>query len=171
MGWWSTAVMGGDGPADVAYDIMGIIEEQLPPEMRARFADDDGDGEEVDAELTEDDFCQMRDAFANVLPQLIEMIEKEEGYEAYIGYQVLGVSMMMHGAYIPDDLRAKIIDCAKEDEWAQDDEERKGFMDSFIADLEKYDNKTPTLLSEADEGLFNTLLDVLEQGLINKKGP
>lgn len=160
MGWWSEGVMGGDGPCDVEAEILEIL--NIGGDFFDRFSNE--------RELPED-IEMVRATFTKKLDEIIKMIEDEAVEDMGIGYQVLGVQMMRFGVPISDELKAKIVEAANNDEWAADDKTRQHCMQSFVADLQKYDNKTPTELSEPDEGLFAALAEHLDKGkdgLVNK---
>lgn len=173
MGWWSAAVLGGDGPCDIQCtirDMMGLDESFFD-----RF-------DNPKARTSKKDIEQARKIFRGrfFMKRVTKMIEDGEYDDVNIGYQVLGVMMMEFGVPISRRLKARIIEAAREDSWAaeqreDDDEEaekdRIEAMDSFISDLEKYDNKTPTQLSLPDEGLFAKIAKHLAEdkpGLVNR---
>lgn len=143
MGWWSAAVMGGDGPLDTQGDILEKI-----------GLDDAWYG---DGLITEKMLDSARKKYEKYLPTLIKEIEDDGDDYTNVGYQALGAVTMRLGFPISAELKERIIEAANDDEWAREDEERAEVMKSFIEDLNKYDNKTPTELSMADEGLLFAL--------------
>ena len=86
---------------------------------------------------------------------------------------VLAVMMMRVGAAMTLKTKTTAIRAAQDDEWAQDDKERKKYIDEFIKALDNYDNKTPTEITE--EGLFTAIAKHVatdkKGGLVNKFKP
>lgn len=140
MGTWSATVMGGDTPLDIEsmiYEACGIT--MFPEE-------EDEDEEYPKNEIPKEILCAKQ-------TELLEIATNEDED----GPMVLAVIMMRVGASITKPNKALMIQCAKDDDWATRDEERKGYMDKFIATLEKYDGVTPTDID--NEGLFDKLFN------------
>lgn len=148
MGWWSTSVMGGDGP----YDIQAEFEERFLVCV---------DRDEYKYELQE-----------AIDPQdVIHFIDNCTLDDICVVGQVAGFLQMTYGQRMNKELRANLIEYAKEDEWAYDNDERKAAMDRFIHAVNVY----PSEGGEADlpeqHGLLYQLLDAIDkgnEGLINK---
>lgn len=140
MGWWSTDIMGGDTPLDIECFIYDILEVQ-------QFVGDTKTG------LTKEHFADPY--------EIIQKIgQMDDGYwlkgdDGNIFYQVLGVLMMKAGAPIETALKAKMINAAHKDEWADEDEERKQRMSSFVDALNRYDGTEPFVIKSA--GLFDRI--------------
>jgi hypothetical protein len=75
-----------------------------------------------------------------------------------IGYQVLAVMMMKVGAEISEEVKTKMIDEAYNDEWAQEDNERKLKIENLIECLEKYNGKPLAITSK---GLFQVINEII----------
>jgi hypothetical protein len=139
MGWWSTSIMGGDTPLDFEDDFFGICKVEKFPE---------GGGM---ATLTKEDFT-------NHLDKMLECIHKYKG-EENIGYQVLAVLMLKAGAFISGDLRDFMMQACENDEWAQENEERKVETDGLFNALASYDNEHPIIIKS--KGLFEVMAEKL----------
>jgi hypothetical protein len=167
MGWWSAAVMGGDTPADFEGKFLDIIG------FGGSFFDRFG-GEE----LPEAREVISKKFNAKTVGKIERWIDREDPQyfgsfhdDRNIAYQVLGVMIMRYGVAMDAELKKRIIQAAKDDDWSKEDGERKAIMKSFIADLKKYDNKTPTELTEQDQGLFGAIGKALaknKEGLVNR---
>jgi hypothetical protein len=139
MGWWSTSIMGGDTPLDFEDDFFDICKVEKFPE---------GGGM---ATLTKEDFT-------NHLDKMLECIHKYKG-EENIGYQVLAVLMLKAGAFISGDLRDFMMQACENDEWAQENEERKVETDGLFNALASYDNEHPIIIKS--KGLFEVMAEKL----------
>lgn len=141
MGTWSKTIMGGDTP----LDIEGLIYEQCGIEMFPEVSDEEEElpKQEVPKEILEAKQEELLDA----------CVDEDED-----GPMVLAVVMMRGGARINDKVKKAAIQAAHDDEWAQEDKERKVHVDKFITTLQKYDGVTPTDIDE--EGLFDKLFNL-----------
>lgn len=156
MGWWSATVLGGDSPCDVADEFKCIA---LGENANQLFDD------MYDEKLTHDQLDKMiRDG---MIANFDELTTAGLYIEEEIRHQVYGLMMMEYGMPADDPRVIKILKdarhAAKHDEWAQDDYERKDFMDEFIKQIDDYDG---TASYAKHEGLFEKLADVLESGKI-----
>jgi hypothetical protein len=129
MGWWSEDIMGGDDPLDIQYLIytaLGLEEHDEEVEIPAHKFDYD----KIIAFTSKDDDYWLTGDTGNIF------------------HQVLGVMMMRSGAVIDDALKAKFIEAAEKDEWAngtdgyedESDVKRQKKMQQFIATLKEYNN-------------------------------
>lgn len=142
MGWWSTGIMGGDTPLDFEdefYEICGV--DKFYDSWKIRPL--------------------PRKAILNSLPKLLKYIGKQKE-DREIGYQVLGILMMRVAAPISPDLKEKMIESAKNDQWALENSERRDRMNSFIETLEKYDSSKPIMIQTP--GLVETILEHIKNG-------
>jgi 8-oxo-dGTP diphosphatase len=137
MGWWSEAIMGGDTPLDWEADISDFVGGHFDPDEGHIFT-----REQLEAKLSE----------------MVAYIEG--GNEPDIGLQVLGVLIMRAGADLPDDIKARIVKAAEDDEWAaEDDRKRKAHIRDLIEKVEAYKPGTmvaipaPSLLTQMEEDL------------------
>jgi hypothetical protein len=144
MGWWSTAIMGGDTPLDfedLIYDICGV--DKWPEGLRNMGVID-------------------KDLFELKLPKILKKLSKEKNtrmtdYYA-IGHQVLGAMMMERGFRMHDDLKKTILEASSQDEWAGMDDDRKANVDGFEKAIKEYDG-TPIKLKS--KGLFEVIAEKL----------
>lgn len=93
-----------------------------------------------------------------VLPQVVERLESNKWGSEEIGWQVLGVLAMQHGVELSDEIKSQIVDACLEDEWAQDDEERKSKVMALKEAIERYDG-TPIQITS--KGLFEVMYEKL----------
>lgn len=128
--------MGGDTPLDYKdeiYEICGV--EEFPE-----------NGERV--ELTKEDL-------ENNLEEILKMV-RESKYDKSIAFQVLGILLIGSGASITDELKEEIIKESSNDEWAQEDEERKDIIEDFNCKVKDY-NGAPIKFEH--KGLFDVMLE------------
>jgi len=146
MGWWSCTVMGGDTPLDLQADLIETA----------------GTDYEYFQDKLNFDMTKLKDGFTEHLGEMIMFCENRQNDrfcdERNVAFQVLGAITMEAGTTIPDSVRTKIIDGAKNDGWAYNDSERKQHMDAFISVVETYDN-TPTKIPY--ESLFQKFAEKL----------
>lgn len=117
MGSWSYDIMGGDNALDIKSNIFEICDiEEFP--------------ESGDAEIPKDIFLSNID---KITSEYKNCEEKE-------WLLVLGHMLMESNIEINDKLKKQICKAAKQDEWAEDDSERKKVIDKFILDIKKYKN-------------------------------
>ena len=144
MGWWSSDIMGGDTPLDcksILYEIVGV-----------------------------DQFSNKKLKASHFSTEAItQYLEKSEEIDDTINYQVLGVLMMGAKAPIDESLKTSIIDACENDEWGNEDEERKSKLNEFIDQLKKYDGTSQVIIKS--KGLFQTIAEHVKEGktrLVNK---
>lgn len=150
MGWWSHTVLGGDPP----LDIIAVMEEKLKHY-------------DVEVDLYPTTELRFEDEFHSLKQLLLttdwKEIFGERGYFTdEITYTVFASVYMAIGIPVPDDLTAKAIQEAQNDEWAESNETRKLYMDAFIDALRNYDASQP--MFERTEGLFHKLFDKFGDG-------
>lgn len=139
MGWWSTDIMGGDTPLDFEdtyYDICGV----------EKFLEKDNSY--VRQELT-------KEAIEANINKLVDFIDADKWGERNIAYQVLAVLMLKAGAFISGDLQDFMMQACENDEWAQEDEDRKVATTGLFNALAAYDNQTPIIVKS--RGLFEVM--------------
>jgi len=153
MGWWSCTVMGGDTPLDLQADLI--------EETGIKYCDFQ---DEHDFDMT-----ALKEDMTRDLGKMIMYCEKQTNDYDYrnIAFQVLGAITMEAGVLLDDSVRAKIIDGAKNDEWATEDAERKQFMDAFILQVQTYENKPTQIAYESLFGKVFTALEENKNGLVN----
>jgi len=143
MGWWSETIMGGDAPLDwVGFLCDGWAQHDWE-------RDDTWHGYSVTKELID----------AN-LGRILKNLRtcKVMGPGDPIGWQVLGVMIMEHGARMPEDVRGHVLQVTsemnpQEEGWC-DPEARQRSLDNFWAAVHNYDG-TPVKITE--EGLFEAI--------------
>ena len=147
MGWFSCTVMGGDPPMDAYADLIDMC--------GVSYSDilDEAIDNDRDVDLT-----KIKANLHSHLTELVTLCESYDGDYKNISFQVLGVVLMEAGVVIPDSIKRKIINGAKNDEWAQSDGERRSYMEVFIDQIVKYEGN-PT--SVAYEGLFDKIAKAL----------
>jgi hypothetical protein len=162
MGWWSTAVMGGDTPLDAQGDIHDVI--MTDKQHEAQY----------DRDLTPKELEMVRgklSAFLDNSKKIENMAARYGCDDAEIFMQVVGVIAMEFGVAIPAKLKREIIQAAKRDDWSFEDKGRRKAMKSFIDDIKKFKGKKPTELKMADKGLMFAMFDHIakkKSGLVNK---
>lgn len=160
MGWWSATILGGDP----AYDCRGTY-------LDVMDLDDEGDSDHFwFATFT---MRTYRKKVNDNLPKLLTAARKleAESYDVGIAGQVLGAMIMEVGAKMPAVVQKFILKCANKDEWATESEERKKYIDDFIAKVTSYPPKGGVIVELACEGLFEKIAEHLAEGkpgLVNK---
>jgi len=140
MGWWSTDILGGDTPLDFEdtyYDICGV--EKFPETGKMN-------------ELTKQDL-------ETNLNKILDFLDADKWGESNIGYQVLAVLMLKAGAHISGDLQDFMMQACENDEWAQEDTERKVATTGLFNALAAYDNQIP--IEIRSRGLFEVMNEKL----------
>lgn len=148
MGWWSTDILGGDGPLDFEDEFFEIAKVDKFPES--------GEIADIPKETVE-----------KCINEFVTVIEKDT-YEPWIGWQVLAVTVMKVGAKVTDSIKNKMIEACDADEWAQEDSDRKRACDGLKKALQQYDG-TPIIIKS--KGLFEVIFKHIEDGkdgLVNK---
>lgn len=149
MGWWSATILGGDAPYDVRANLEDVMN------VDCWF---EGVNEENQRILVNDN-----------MDQLFEVAK--ESYDQSIAGQVFGAMILEVGAKMSDEIRQFVLDCANEDEWAHEDEERNGFIQDFISKVIAYPSEGGVRVELAQEGLFEVIEKKIasgEVGLVNK---
>jgi hypothetical protein len=151
MGWWSVDILGGDTPLDFEdtfFDIAGI--EEFP---------DSGGQNSITKKALEKSYDKMA-----------VFVKENIWGDGNIGWQVLAVTCMKVGFIPPVTDLAEMKQACVNDEWAQEDEERKEVIDGLLKALNQYDG-TPIKIKS--KGLFEVMAEKMSKGnggLINK-GP
>lgn len=163
MGWWGVTAMSGDRPSDILWDFKEVLG------FSGSFWDRFGD-----AKTILKDMPRVTKKINDNLDRLIAKCEKYESdtfYDDYeIGYHVLAIFIMNHGADFPDWLRGQCIECCVNDTWAQEDDERLSAMLSLLDDILEYKDGEVTIETSADMGLMGAIfskIDSGEDGLVN----
>lgn len=164
MGWWGKGIMEGDSPSDASY----CIEQAVIPSDLLQKLDDAYEDEERYLKLQEEVTALFKnpDTVTDIFNRLGEI--NTAGVEGEIMVQVFGVTIMGRGGVLNDVQRAAVRQGFLDDEWAQEDAERKAVVDAAIAQLDAYDNATPTEIES--KGLLETIAEKMaqgHQGLIN----
>ena len=136
MGWWSTAVLGGDEPLD----------------WMAGFEDELGVAELYPVEhLADDVVSKLRAALVDATDRFVATAGELEPVQG----QVLAVLFLASGAPLPGLLADALVDCARNDieDWG-DNPERALEMQRLITAVQTYDG-TPTVWSHP--GLFEVI--------------
>lgn len=147
MGWWSETIMGGDEPLDWVAELAeacGIKDTNF---------DDDSNFH---------GFVFTANKIEKNLGKLLKTVEASRYFSGpLIGYQVLAILIMHHGATFPAKTRKLIL--AKVDEYLASDEwkewcgssKRYGYVKNLTNTIKDYKNGTPTQIKE--EGLFENM--------------
>lgn len=157
MGWWSATIMGGDSPCDQRCVFEDIV-------MKVNKLKHNGFDDQV--EFTP---AHVNKAATKLLAQAKK--DNDDSYDQGIAGQVLGVFMMENGATISASTKAFIIESARMDEWAQEEAERKRYINKFIKQVQTYKAKKPKHVPY--ESLGQKLVEAIstktkKKGLINK---
>lgn len=163
MGWWSSCIMGGDTPYDVAGitgDVLGLEEAGFE---RMHMPDDWTKREQTKVKKAFDAY-----GFKPLLTEVMKRMGAEASEDKPIVYQVVTLLAMSCGAVIPRELKATLLKrgCDADDlAWAEDDEERKAEIAKLRAAIQSYEPGKPTTLGQV--GLLETMIAKLESGLVN----
>lgn len=155
MGWWNTAIMGGDTPMDFFgrfCDVAHVNYIGGNPEVLTREA--------LNEALPE--IVRRLHAMAKVEKEWLQKAGGPPNAEAdTIGFQVLGVTIMERGADMPQELREMIIAGAEQDGWMREvglDSERGGKIEAFIKKIRAYvPGKAVNCSDEHGRSLIDTL--------------
>jgi hypothetical protein len=163
MGWWGVNVMEGDTPMDAECDIMDVIGDIHAEKTNGEVFDpyEDGANEIIVSVLKQEGSAER------ILASIVATTTEGDEYR-HISLQVLGEIIVCNGGLMPESVREAAIQGAKEDEWAQEDEERKQAMCIYIDRIRAYDG---TPLEPVSQGLFGKIEEALaagEKGLINR---
>lgn len=152
MGWWSTTIMGGDTP----LDFKDTFEEMAGIEPSYSDTPTPDSEKKVLIESLTDTF--LNGGMNDVLNRWGCGEPNSDYYrdKKSIGYQVLAVMYMEVGAEMGDELKGYMLDWIPQDEWAQEDEDRRGHIDNLIDALSKYSGSDPVQVKR--EGLLETLV-------------
>jgi len=150
MGWWSTGIMGGDTPWDVA----GTLEVELGVAKEDDYENHCG---HVPDQWNDIERENWRKAFNKVswakLKKLVSFADE-------VGIQVLGLMIMSCGAKITKQAEKDIVRACKMDEWAMDDWERREEMRRLKDMVIEYNN-TPTTIPQ--KTLMDRFAEVLDE--------
>jgi len=134
MGTWSYTVLGSDNALDreanLLFDVCGIDQDEL-------------------FEVHSCDLSVYRELIIRKIPEMVSNIT--EGDE--IGWLVLGTILIRSGAPMSDSIKQNVITAARTDN-EFDNNERRAYIQTFIHQLENYD-ETPTTLE--CESLFSKI--------------
>lgn len=142
MGWWSATIMGGDEPLDQQTNVLELIGLLHDDED---YPDWEDEPERTKAALEAVSMDAWRAFF-----------EQKDDFGRRVAQQVAAVMHMAVGAALPDALAQAAIGCSQQEDtrtW-KDPEERRMYLDRFIAQVKAYDG-TPTHIEE--EGLFDVM--------------
>lgn len=151
MGWWSKTIMGGDTPLDFRDTFNGMAG------IEPSYSDTPTPDSEKKV-LIESIQSKFVSGHMDVILNTWGCGEPDSDYynnQKSIGYQVLAVMLMESGAKIYDPLKVQMLEWIPKDKWAQEDEDRKHYVDNLIDALSKYDGSNTVLVKS--EGLFEVL--------------
>lgn len=155
MGWWSTDILGGDGPYDVRGELIEVIVGQRDPDAEHFW-------------YMKGTKKSYRMLLNNNMRKVVRAAKNlAEGYEE--AGQVLGYIIMELGANMSRRTKAFILQSARNDLWAQENDERKAVIDDFIAKVKAYVPGKPVKMEH--KGLFATISEHIadgKEGLVNK---
>jgi hypothetical protein len=135
MGWWSATIMGGDAPLDWQGSICGVLG--------------------VEFNYITGKYGYTRARLEKNMTKILAKIAKDK-YDAYIGYQVLGVMVLETGAKISKVTRDKILAAAEADVWAKEgDKARQKYIAEFVEAIKAH--KPGTLKKLPYQGLLSSL--------------
>lgn len=150
MGWWSKDILGGDTPLDYQEDILNII----------------SGGYLTERDVTAEQFENMDEVFVNGKIDSIAQTKDEKS----IAYQVLAVIGMRVGAKISIKLKTLMASHIRQDEWKNEDNDRRVIIGNLMDALYNYDGTTPVKINS--QGLLEVYAEHKangKTGLINKK--
>lgn len=151
MGAWSATIMGGDTPLDVEFYIL----------EKLGFTDDEINNNEITDERLKSELQKQQ---LDVLKYLQTDDMDFEGEQLL----VLGYMLVTNGCAILPEVKETIMEACDEDEWAQSDEERAGYVEDL---KQKVEANTGQPVKIKNEGLFEKLAEHLasgKTGLLNK---
>jgi len=144
MGWWSTDILGGDSPLDAIYDYERHVElskdESIYPLEKMTPAIEN----------------KIKEVF-NKNPMAWLQIAKNDNYEQDVVAEVGAVILMAVGADLPEKYKTEVIKMIEQDEWAMENQERKGKIDNLITAIKGYKKGIPTVI--ANKGLFEVIFE------------
>lgn len=149
MGWWAKEIMSGDFPLDVEDEIFDILQiEKYPEDPHPKNL--------------------IRDTLNEMLPVILQnkYIVQDE-----IGMQVLGHTIITHGAEMPEEVKKLVLEACDNDEWSREDDERKSIVQAFKEQVQNYTGKKVAIKRT---GLFEKIANHLAEGktgLVNENGP
>lgn len=148
MGWWGVNVMEGDPPMDAEADI-GDYLQSIRSEHGLGYVERYSD--ESDKLW---DTLKL-DGVASSVVSSIAADKLSDDEDRNIARQVLGEIIICNGFPMPDDVRQVIIDAARADEWASEDDERKAAMEDYITRVTNYNG---TAVEPVNRGLFDKIM-------------
>jgi hypothetical protein len=149
MGWWSKDILGGDTPLDYQEDILNII----------------SGGYLTERDVTAEQFENMDEVFVNGKIDSIAQTKDEKS----IAYQVLAVIGMRVGAKISIKLKTLMASHIRQDEWKNEDDDRRVVIGNLMDALYNYDGTAPVKINS--KGLLEVYAEHKangKTGLINK---
>lgn len=151
MGWFSKHIMGGDSPMDAIAGIMNKIGMNDTTRASKRIA----------KALTEKQDELLKWAIKDGKPM------RKYG-EEWVKVQVLGVTMIKHGATISDKTMKKLLEACDKDQWAEQALERAIYIKDFRGILEAYNN-TPTEETIDHKKIFGVTHDDWRNGKFSSR--
>ena len=136
MGWWSATIMGGDTPLDMEHAIGKLLNGETGKETLESSQD----------ELVQTGIDSILNRWGCGEPHEAFYIDQKS-----IGFQVLAYLMLEHGCEIHPSTQEAFLEWIPKDEWASEDDVRKGYIDNLIEAIQNYDGKPMKL---KNEGLF-----------------
>jgi hypothetical protein len=143
MGWWSTDILGGDTPYDVAGELELWLGLQPPG----------SDDSTVPLHMPDNWSAEERVIVADAIDdydgtKLLTALRKVFTDESsVIATQVLGLLVISSGADMSDDLRKAVLDACQRDQWAKEDSRRTRKIAAFAALVKDYDG-TPVAIKQ-----------------------
>jgi hypothetical protein len=162
MGYWGIGIMDGDGPADLFYNITEYVVNQASVDTQATMntiaetiyntAEDNPTLQaEYDAMYVE---LLSGPNLPNKMYQDIDaIIDGRTGHDE--GVQVLGVHFMERGIPLPAGMKKELLQICKRDDWSNDNDKRRVWMNNFITQVKEYDGTSPVTIMSID--LFTAL--------------
>ena len=156
MGWWSTCIMGGDTPYDVAGDLRDIIypnqDYDSCPEIgrRLHMPDDWGEDEQAQLRTRLDEYGAEKAA---------DEMSAKWGADRAIIYQVIGLIVMSCGAALTETMCKKVLQACDDDDWR--DDEREEHIATLRKDAETY---TGEPIQRTQTGLLERMVEELKGG-------
>jgi len=147
MGWWSTQIMGGDAPLDIEAEIFDFIHQSL---------------------FDENNSMEVKNSLDLQQEELFNFLFQMEDEEVSIALQVMAFEMMKYGCNIKPEIKSRLLEAIKKDDWATSDRERHDVILDFVKQLEEYNNE-PTITPQI--GLLQTITEHItsgKKGLVNK---
>lgn len=136
MGYSGFGIVNGDYPMDTISAIMGKI--------GAKEDEDTGEYALKDGGSIAERLAKRQDELLAYCKRDGSSAHKKKHGEQYIATLVLGALLVRHGAAINAKTMKALVNACDKDHWAQNELERRLYLDDFKEILATYDNKTPT---------------------------